>query len=406
MKRLAYKFRLKPHARQRKKLHQFAGCARFVYNKALSLEQEQYKQTKKMLGYNKIAKLLVGWKRTAEFGFLKNTHSQILQQKLQDLYTGFDNFFAHRADHPRYKKKGLHDSFRYPQGFKIDEAGKRIYLPKIGHIAYYQSRLITGTPKNITVSYSAGHWYCSIQTEQEQIIAQHPSASIIGIDVGIARFATLSDGTIIEPINSLRSSQNKIKRLQRSVSRKKKGSFNRKKALRKLIKIHQRIAYKRHDYLHKITTTISKNHARVVIEDLQITNMSASARGTRDNPGKNIKAKAGLNTSILDQAWHEFRRQLVYKLAWAGGELILVPAHRTSQTCSSCGFVHADNRKTQQSFLCLQCGYDENADLNAAKNILSAGIHAGKLTAAGHAVIACGEKAIGRSLKQEPIPSA
>lgn len=394
MKRIAYKFRLAPHDRQEKKLFQFTGCARFVYNKMLDLEKRTYEQTKKKLGYHEAARMLVLWKADLETTFLKDVHSQILQQKLKDLYRAYDNFFAKRAEFPRFKKKGINDSFRYPQGFKIDESNKRIYLPKIGFINYHQSRLITGTPKNITITYSAGHWYCSIQTEQELPVVQHTSQSIVGIDLGITKFATLSNGEAFEPINSFRKNELRLASLQKSLARKTKGSYNRKKCLKKISKFHQHIARIRNDYLHKITTSISKNHAIVVIEDLIVSNLSKSAKGTIETPGKNVSAKSGLNKSILDQGWHEFHRQLTYKLAWSGGQLIVVPPHYTSQTCSSCGFTSADNRKTQSVFNCIGCNHKENADANAAKNIV----------AAGHAVLACGEIAIRRSMKQEPTP--
>jgi putative transposase len=143
---------------------------------------------------------------------------------------------------------------------------------------------------------------------------------------------------------------------------------------------------------HQFKPVISKNHAIIVIEDLQVSNMSRSAAGTMENKGKNVRAKAGLNKSILDQGWHEFRRQLEYKLLWRGGRLILVKPQYTSQQCSNCGHCERENRKTQSLFLCKKCGHSENADLNAAKNIRAAGL----------AVIACGGHDIGQPMKQEP----
>lgn len=149
----------------------------------------------------------------------------------------------------------------------------------------------------------------------------------------------------------------------------------------------------RQDYLHKTTTSISQNHAMIVIEDLQVRNMSKRGCGTLDNKGRNVKQKSGLNRSILDQGWHEFRRQLEYKQQWLGGELIAVPPHYTSQRCSCCGTVCKENRTSQARFACVSCGFETNADLNAARNIL----------AAGHAVLACGEMVQSdRSVKHEP----
>jgi putative transposase len=211
--------------------------------------------------------------------------------------------------------------------------------------------------------------------------------------VGITRFATLSDGTVFEPVNSFRKHQARLARYQRAMSRKTKFSNNWKKAKAKVTKLHQKIGNIRRDYLHKTTTTISQNHAMVCIEDLQVRNMSKSAAGTAEKPGRNVKAKSGLNKSILDQGWFEFRRQLDYKLRWAGGVLVPVPAQNTSRTCPACGHVAKENRQTQAKFLCVGCGFEENADLVGAINVL----------AAGHAVLACGGTAqSGRPAKQEP----
>jgi len=155
---------------------------------------------------------------------------------------------------------------------------------------------------------------------------------------------------------------------------------------------HRRIAQCRRDFLHKASTILSKNHAMIVVEALKITNMSKSAKGTLDNPGKQVRAKSGLNKSILDQGWGEFRRQLQYKLAWLGGLYIEVDPRYTSQTCSSCYYCSSENRLTQEDFCCKQCGHEENADTNAAKNVL----------AAGHAVLACGSNRTG-GRKQESL---
>ena len=394
MKRLqAYKYQLKTNETQERMLRRFAGSCRFVFNKALALQQELRELGEKKLSYADLCKAVVDWK-TGDFGFLKETPAQALQQVLKDLERAYTNFFQKRADFPRFKKRGKHDSFRFPQGFKVDQPNNRVFLPKIGWIRYRNSRNIEGTPKNVTVSQSGGHWYISVQTEREVEQPVHPSTSIIGIDVGIAKFATLSDGTVFGPVNSYKKHQQRLARYQRAMSRKQKFSINYKKAKAKVQKLHTRIANVRKDYLQKTSTEISQNHAIVCIEDLKVKNMSKSANGTIEKPGRNVRAKSGLNKSILDQGWGEFRRQLEYKQVWLGGEVLSVPARNTSRKCNVCGHTSADNRKTQAVFVCTSCGHEANADVNAACNIL----------AAGHAVlIACGEIAQqGFSLKQEP----
>jgi putative transposase len=178
---------------------------------------------------------------------------------------------------------------------------------------------------------------------------------------------------LVEGVHSFREHEERLAREQRKLSRKKKGSENWKKQKREIAKLHHTIANVRQDFLHKLSTGISKNHAKVYVEGLQIKNMSASARGTVEEPGRNIKAKSGLNKSILDQGWYEFKRQLDYKLSWSGGILVEVNPRHTSQTCSCCGYAAKENRVSQDVFRCQVCGHEENADINAAKNILTVG---------------------------------
>lgn len=389
----AYKFRLKTNYIQERQLRQFAGSCRFVWNKALALQKQRLDNREKRLSYNKLALFLPEWKK--EHPFLKETHSQIIQQTLMNLDRAIKDAFNKTSPKkfPVFKKKGKHDSFRYPQGFRIDQNNSRIYLPKIGWIRYHNSRTIEGIPKNVTVSLSSGHWYVSVQTERDVQMPAHPSNSIIGIDAGIIKLATLSDGMVFEPANSFKRYRKRLARYQRDMARKKKFSSNWKKAKAKIQCLQAKIANTRRDYLHKTTTTICKNHVIVCIEDLKVSNMSKSARGTIGNPGRNVKAKSGLNRSILDQGWFELRRQLEYKQAWNGGMVLVVPARNSSRTCNACGNISADNRTSQAKFRCTNCGFEINADINAARNIL----------AAGHAVLACGEIAqSGYSMKQEP----
>ena len=394
MKRLqAYKFQLRPKTKQKHAIHRFAGCCRFVWNKALALEMEFFATTGKRMGYNSLAGLLVEWKRESETSFLAETHSQVLQQSLKDLDRAYVNFFQKRADFPRFKKKGVRESFRYPQGFRLDERNSRVFLPKIGWMRYRKSRDIEGIPKQITISLSADKWYISIQTEREVEVPVHASQRSLGIDMGITSFATMSDGTALAPLNSFRKYEKKLAAMQRKLSRKTKFSANWRKQKAKVSRLHRKIADIRNDFLHKATTTISKNHAVVVLEDLKVRNMSASASGSLEAPGHNIRAKSGLNKAILDQGWFEFRRQLGYKLAWLGGTLHLVPPQYTSQTCSQCGCVDRASRPTQARFKCTACNFETNADHNAALNILAAGL----------AASACGvEKAHASTMKQEP----
>jgi putative transposase len=390
-RRQTLKYALRPNAEQQRDLCRFAGCCRFVFNQARALQKAHYEAGREYIGYVAMAKLLTQWRRGTETPWLKQAPVHPLQHALKDLERSYQNIFAGRAGFPRFKRKGHRQSFRYPdaQQFEIDESHSRIFLPKLGWIRYRNSRDILGKARNITVGCSAGRWYASIQTERQVEPALPRATTAIGIDLGVARFATLSDGTHIAPLNSFRKHEIRLRRYQRSISRKVKFSKKWRKARRRVQTLHARIANARRDLLHKATTTISKNHAMVCIEDLQVRRLSKSDRGNIQAPGQFVRAKSGMNKSILDQGWFESRRQLAYKLGWNGAMLIAVPPHNTSRTCPVCGHVAAENRRSQARFECVHCGYVQNADVLGAMNVL----------ARGHRVAACGEAGSGPARK-------
>ena len=195
----------------------------------------------------------------------------------------------------------------------------------------------------------------------------------MGIDLGIATFAATSTGTLYPPLNAYRRVEKKKTRLQRRLAGMRKYSCNWKKQQRRIARLDTRIANCRHDFLHQLSTEISKNHAVIVLEDLQVKHMSRSARGTANKPGHQVAQKSGLNKAILDQGWGTFRRMLEYKQRWHGGEVIAVHPRYTSQTCPECGHIAKANRLQQALFSCVACGYTYHADVVAAKNILALG---------------------------------
>ena len=389
----AFKFELMPNGEQKRDMRRFAGARRFVYNRALDIQKTNYTAGGKLIGYVDMANRIPEWKK--EFPWLKESPSQALHQSLKDAERAFKNFFEKPVSFPRFKKRGVGDSFRFPQGFEIDKANHHIKFPKSGQMRYRNSMVILDTAKNITVSQSGGKLFASIQTEREIEQPIQSATNAIGIDIGIVRFATLSDGSFIAPLGSFKKHEQRLARYQRRMSHKVKFSKNWLKAKRRVQKIHTRISNARKDFLHNATTEISKNHAMVAIEDLQVSNMSKSSAGTTETAGKNVAAKSGLNKSILDQGWFEFRRQLEYKLNWNGGILVPVPAHYTSQICPACGHVAKENRKTQAKFVCMDCGHEENADVVGAKNVL----------ARWHRVLACGEDGSGSGRKTKVKPA-
>jgi len=352
----------------------FAGSARFVYNKGLALQKACFDAGEKRLSYAGLCKLLTQWRNSTGTSWLKDAPTHPLQQALKDLERAYTHFFAGRAALPRFKRKGQYDSFRYPdpKQIRLDQVNSRILLPKLGWLRYRNSRQALGRVKNVTVSLSCRKWFVSIQTEREH--AQPlPRGGAVGIDLGVIRFATLSDGTFYAPLNSFRRHQTRLRKGMQAMSHKQKFSANWKKAKARIQRIHARIGNARLDYLHKISTAISQSHAIVCIEDLQVRNMAKSANGSIERPGQHVRAKAGLNKSILDQGWFEFRRQLEYKLSWSGGSLIVVPPQNTSRRCPRCEHISAQNRQSQQCFQCIACGFQENADRVGAMNILRAG---------------------------------
>jgi putative transposase len=375
MKRVqAFKFELRPNGAQQRQMRSFAGSCRFVYNKGLALQKARFDAGEKKFNYAGLCKLLTGWRSQTQTLWLKDAPTHPLQQALKDLERAYRNFFARRADLPRFKKKGRHNSFRYPdpKQIKLDQANSRLFLPKLGWLRYRNSRKVLGAVKTVTVSLSCGKWFVSIQTERE-VEQPFPRGGAVGIDLGVVRFATLSDGTFYAPLNSFKRHQTRLRKAQQALCRKQKFSRNWKKSKDSIQRIHARIGNARRDYLHKASTAISQNHAMVCIEDLRVRNMSKSAAGSTETPGKQVRAKAGLNRAILDQGWFEFRRQLQYKLSWQGGELILVPPRNTSRRCPQCAAVSAQNRPTQARFACIACGFEAHADLVGAVNILRAG---------------------------------
>ena len=368
----AFKYELMPTGQQAHNMRRFAGSCRFVFNKALALQKERYESGEKKLGYAGLCKQLTEWRNGADTPWLKDSPIHPAQQALKDLELAYSNFFAKRADFPRFKKKGNGDSFRYPdpKQIKLERENGRIFLPKLGWIRYRNSRLALGALRNVTVSSKGGKWFVSVlmRREVEQPLPHGPST---GIDVGIARFATLSDGTFLAPLNSFKKHEQRLAKYQRRMARKTKFSNNWKKAKGRVQRIHSSIANARNDFLHKASTQISKNHAMVCIEDLQVRNMSKSASGTLEAPGRKVAQKKGLNKAILDQGWGEFRRQLEYKTRWNGGAFVAVPAAYTSQTCPCCGHISRENRQTQALFACVSCGYENNADHVGAINLFS-----------------------------------
>ena len=403
----AYKFRIEPTLEQERSMRRIAGSCRFVWNAALARRQSDYAAGLKSSNHHAMCKWLPAMKDNPQTAWLKASPSQTYQVVLKNLAQAYTNFFEKRGKLPVFKRKHGGSGFSFPQGFTLDESNARIKLPKLGWIPYTKTRAVLGEVKNISISCVAGKWFASLQTERQiaapvaRLNEAGEPTSAVGIDAGIKRFASFNDGEHLAPLNSFKTHQARLARYQRRLARKVKFSNNWKKGKVKLQAIHARIANVRKDYLHKATTAISKNHALVCVEALKIKQMSKSAKGSLEKPGKQVAQKRGLNRAILDQGWGEFRRQLAYKLPANGGFLQLVPPQYTSQTCPICKRVDKANRPSQAEFRCVACSYENHADVVAAMNILERGL---RLFACGRAGSARGHLISTQPdlLKQEP----
>lgn len=335
MKKLqGYRFRLEPKQKHINPIAQALGANRFVWNKLLALNLFRLANNQPLLWYNEMAWFIQFWKQSEEYSFLTQAPSQSLQQTAKALDRAFRDAFDKNQPNKRmpiFKKKGRNEAgIKYPQGFLLDENNQVVKLPKLGYVKYRNSRNIEGKVKNITISQKSGKYTVSMQTELEINPPYHESSSAVGVDMGIAYFATLSTGEHLIGTNSFKQLSEKLAKSQRNLAKKVKFSANWQKQKAKITRLQTHIADTRKDFLHKTSTQLSKSHAMIVIEDLKISNMTRSSKGTIDNPGKKVAQKSGLNRSILDQGWGEFRRQLEYKQAWRGGIVLAVAPHHTS----------------------------------------------------------------------------
>jgi len=380
----ALNVRLDPSSDQLSLFQRFAGCRRAVYNTGLE-QRRWFARPGRSIGYQRQAGELAEFK--AEFPWLAEAPHHVLQQALVDLETAYKNFWAGRSGPPQRKRRGQDDSFRFPDPAQVELAGnlrvadkKRtrsishatLKLPKLGLVPCILHKAIPEGSfiKSVTVSRSGHHWYAAILLQCEvEVPADRSGQVVVGIDMGVTQPVVLSSGQKIELPRVTAGDLAHQAKLQQSVSRKKKGSRNRLKAIKRLAAFKAHQARVRKDGMEKVTTDIAKNHGVVAMEDLRIKNMTASAKGTIEEPGKNVAQKAGLNRSILDVSPAAFRVRLGQKLAASGGVLLLVPPRHTSQRCHTCGHISADNRTTRDVFACTNCGHTEDADVNAAENI-------------------------------------
>ncbi|MFE2179509.1 RNA-guided endonuclease InsQ/TnpB family protein [Streptomyces sp. NPDC059455] len=360
----AFKYRFYPTDEQAAELSRTFGCVRLVYNKALEERTRAWYGEQRRISYVQSSAALTEWKKTEELAFLSEVSSVPLQQALRHLQTAFGNFFAKRAKYPRYKsRKKSRTSAEYTRS-AFTWRDRRLTLAKMAEpleIRWSRPLPEGAEPTTVTVSRdSAGRWFVSLLVEDT--IAPTPATSAaVGLDAGITSLVTLSTGEKVANPRHERRDRARLAKAQRELSRKAKGSTNWEKARRKAARVHARITDRRRDFLHKLTTRLVRENQTVVIEDLTVRNLLKNGKLAR---------------AISDAAWTDLRMMLEYKCAWYGRELIVIDRwFPSSKLCGACGTVRERLPLNVREWTC-DCGTVHDRDVNAARNILAAGLAA------------------------------
>jgi len=434
--------RIYPYLAQPSGLRRIGGACRLLWN--LALEQRRtFSRRGRYIGYHEQAAQLAELKES--YPFFAEVPHHCLQQTLRDLDTAFQRFFKGQAGYPKPKRKrDGGDSFRFPDPaqFRIwvgDRGQAWLTLPKFGkrkddlgeiRMRMHRPLLAGAKVKSVTISQEAEWWYASLAYETEvQAPARHMGEAAGG-DMGVEVPLMLSTGESFDVPRPTEREMERLRRLEKSLARKKRGSRNKEKARRALARHHAKVRRRRRDSLRKIAATVAKNHGLIVLEDLNVRNMTASAKGTVEEPGTNVAQKAGLNRAILEIGWYTLYLFIKEAAEKHGGRVLLVPPQHTSQTCPNpaCGHVSPDNRAVRSTFACVACGHEGHADHVAARNILARGLevlHADtdesqsataevkpkkpkkskKTAAGGLPAPACGDLGAAWSAKQEGRPA-
>ena len=374
-----YKYKILPTKEQEESLLQCGGNTRFLWNCVLKINQDYYKETGKFKFYHELAALLPKLKE--EYPFLKESFSQSLQMVLRQFDKALKDSFKKEKGFPSFKKKMLlSDSFTCPQNWRLGRGF--VFIPKIGEVKWIKHRAMKGKPKSITISQDGGKWYCSVLCEYTVPDKAKECDNVVGCDVGLKEFATLSEGTVISNPRHTKKYENKLAKEQRKLSKKQKGSKNRFKQRLKVRKIQNKVRDTRKDFLHKTSNLIAKNYDGIFVEDLNV---------------KGMMKNHCLAKSIGDISWSEFNRQLEYKCKWSFKYYLKIGRFEpTSKTCSNCGCVQ-EMPLSKRTFNCPDCGISIDRDLNASLNIRNIG-----LNTLGHSGInACGNGSLESSSKQE-----
>jgi putative transposase len=386
---LAHKIALDPNNAQATYFARACGVARFAYNWALAEWKRQYEAAKADPSLPKPSQMALRRQLNAikreQFPWMLEVTKNAPQMAIIQLGQAFQNFFAGRARYPQFRKKGVHDRFTLTNDqFDID--GSRIRIPNLGWVRMREPLRFEGKITSATVSRVADRWFVSIavETQDTSHLRQAENQGAVGVDLGVKALATLSTGEVVHGSKALAMLLSRLRRASRSLSRKVKGSANRKKARQRLARLHARITNVRADSLHKLTSDLTRRFSTVVLEDLNVRGMMRNRHLAR---------------AVSDMGFAELRRQVEYKAAMRGGEVIFADRfYPSSKTCSACGYVLDVLPLSVRQWTCPDCGVLHDRDLNAAVNL--------KNLAASSAVSACGEEGSGVRRKTRAKPSS
>lgn len=385
---IAHKIALDLNNVQASHMARAAGVARFAYNWALAEWQKQYEASKLDASLPKPSEMALRRQLNAlkreQFPWMLEVTKCAPQLAIKQLGAAFKNFFDKRSKYPNFRRKGVHDRFSLSNDqFAVDDA--RLRIPNLGWVRMRESLRFKGKLMSATVSRVADRWFVSITVETESIpMTQAKNQGAVGVDLGVSALATLSTGEVVPGPKAHKALLGRLQRLSRSLSRKVKGSANRKKAKAKLGRLHSRISDIRKDALHKLTTAVTRRFHTVGIEDLNVRGMVQNRHLAR---------------SVSDMGFFEFRRQLEYKAAQRGG--IVVAADRwypSSKTCSACGHKLDAMPLAVRQWSCPACGADHDRDVNAAINLMN--------LAVSSTVSVCGEEGAGSVRKSGAKPAS
>jgi putative transposase len=358
---LAHKIELKPNNKQRTYFAKASGTARFSYNWALDQWQKQYQSHKENPDLPKptqggLRKQLNAIKRI-EYPWMLEVTKNAPQMAIIQLGEAFKRFFKGQASYPKFKKKGIHDSFTITNDqFLLNESLNRIRIPNLGWVRLRESLRFSGKILSATISRQANKWFVSISVETDDLshLRKAENQGIVGVDLGISSLATHSTGEVVTGSKPLKTLLSRLKNLSRNLSKKQKGSANWYKAKAKLAKLHARISNIRKDTLHKLTSNLTRRFCVIGIEDLNVKGMLSNGKLARH---------------IVDMGFYEFKRQLEYKAQMRGNLIVIADRwYPSSKTCSACGAVKQDLTLKNRIFTC-ECGHTQDRDLNAAINL-------------------------------------